>query len=434
MKTSITKYCLGIILLILLSGSKSYAQRDFTTANQHYYNYEYELAIPYYKKSLAADTLLEEVERLADCYRLTHKYKEALKHYEQALNIPYYSSSSVYYYAEMLFKLGRYEEAELQYEFYKNYEPTNIEYINTCIESCKYARVQKSLPKKIKIENVKEINTKYNESSVFIGGKNIYFSSDRKYGSNIRIDSWTGNPFYKIYSIAYLNKNDKISFQRAKPFDVNINNGYHVYMPTFNSQENKLYYTSTELESNPRKKYGLSQKEFTNRMNITNAELVGKRWQKGNGIKASEEFNYSILHPCINKADTRLYFSSDMPGGYGSFDLYYCEIDIDGNLSKPINMGPSINTSGMEVYPSFANDSLLYYSSNGKIGFGGLDIFKATIENNNIKNIENLGFPINSSFDDFSFVPMLENRKGFFCSNREGGKGNDDIYIIYDAE
>lgn len=427
-------FLVTLLLFYLLSTQLCYGQRDFIAANQHYSNYEYELAIPYYKKSLALDSTLEAIEKLADCYRLTHKYKEALKHYTLALNIPYYSATSVFYHAELLFKLGRYEEAEAQYEFYKNYEPSNLEYITTCIESCKYARVQKLVPPKYKVENVKEINTKFNESSVYLNNKNIYFSSDRKFGANVNIDSWTGNSFYKIYSIGYSIKNNKYSYQRAKSFDANVNNGYHVFMPTFNSEENKLYYTSTEVEDNPRKKYGISQKQFTNRMNIATAQLVGKRWQRLREGMLTEDYNYSVLHPCINKDNTRLYFSSDMPGGYGSYDLYYCEIQVDGSLSKPINMGPLVNTSGTEAYPSFANDSVLYYSSNGKIGFGGLDIYKVNIEYNTVKNIQHLPNPINSSFDDFSFVPIQERNAAYFCSDREGGKGNDDIYIVYTEE
>lgn len=425
------KITLGLVLVLnIISGSKSYAQREYFQANHHYKNFEYELAIPLYKEALSSDSTLESIEQLADCYRLTHQYKEALKHYAIALNIPYYTPISVFYYAEMLFQIGNYDEALNQYELYKNYEPDNITYLDIKIESCKIIPRKMNQKLDVSIENIKEINTKFSESGVFIGGKNVYFSSNKKNSSYVDIDPWTGNSYYKIYSIPYQIKNSKLVFQKPKPFHQNINTGYHSCFPTFNLTENKIYYTSTKLEENPKKNFEVKANEFINKMNITEASLVGKKWLLDSNLKTYKNFQYSVLHPCLSEDGTRLYFASDMPGGYGSYDIYYLEIDSEGKYSDAINLGDKINSSGAELYPSFANSETLYFSSTGKIGFGGLDIYKAEFKNNTILNVENIGFPINSSYDDYSFFPMHESNIALMCSDREGGKGKDDIYKI----
>lgn len=418
------------IFLNLFSISNSYAQRDQAIARNHYINFDYELAIPFYLKALVSDSSLENIEQVAECYRQTHKYKEAAKYYGIALEIPYYTPNSVFYYAEMLLQIGKYDEAQIQYEFYKNYDPPNIDYIDRRIESCKFARIATQHKLSVIIENIKEINTKFSESGIYVGQKFIYFSSDKKGSSNTMIDAWTGNSYLKIYTLPYQFKNNKITFQKAKLFTQNINAGYHVSFPSFSAAENKLYYTTTAIEKNPKKTYQIKASDFINKMNITSASLIGKRWVVDSNLKPENSFHYSILHPCINAEGTRLYFASDMPEGYGSYDLYYCEIDEKGQLSKPINLGNKINTSGMEVFPSYATNEYLYFSSKGQIGFGGLDIFKASISNNAIISVENIGYPINSSYDDFSYFPLKENNIALFCSDREGGKGKDDIYKI----
>ncbi len=427
MKNTRLKLILSVLLLHL--SFVTLAQKEYLKAKRHYDNFEYQLAIPLYKQALQNDTTLESIEQLADCFRNTHQYKEALKFYKIALDIPYYNSISVFHYAELLLKTGKYVEAEEQFLFYLNYEPSNSSYVLKQIETCKYARQMLHSPLNISIENVKEINTKFAETGVTFANNALYFSSDRKVGSMNFMDGWTGNSYYRIFTIPIKEINKNISLQRAKLFDQNINKGYHIFLPSFNSEYTKLFFTSTELEKSPSKKYQIKAKEFVNRMNIYEAELINKRWQKKEKIKAESEYHYSILHPCINATGDRLYFASDMPGGFGSYDLYYCTID-SGKLSKPINLGNEINTEGMEVYPSMANDSVIYFSSNGHKGFGGLDLFKASFFETNTKLVQNLGFPINSSYDDFSLIVLETYRIAYFCSDREGGKGKDDIYKV----
>ena len=153
--------------------------------------------------------------------------------------------------------------------------------------------------------------------------------------------------------------------------------------------------------------------------------------------------HYSVMHPTISNDGKKIFFSSNMPGGFGGLDIYYCYIEgvqtkkVDGNfkkvnkLSDPINLGNRINTEGNEVFPYIMNDDLLFYSSDGRLGLGGLDIFTAhNYLDTSLTKIDNLGKPFNSPKDDFSFFISKDIKFGFLSSNRFGGKGDDDIYCF----
>jgi len=139
--------------------------------------------------------------------------------------------------------------------------------------------------------------------------------------------------------------------------------------------------------------------------------------------------DYSVGHGCLNDDGTVMYFSSDMPGGYGGVDLYKIEKGIDGKWGEAINLGDVINTEANEMFPFYEDKSnLLFFASNGHIGLGGLDIFYSNDNNGTYSSATNVGAPMNTNSDDFSFIIDDEMKHGYFSSNREGGKGDDDIY------
>ena len=137
---------------------------------------------------------------------------------------------------------------------------------------------------------------------------------------------------------------------------------------------------------------------------------------------------YSVMHPSVSADGTRLYFSSNMPGGFGGFDIYYVNISSNGRYSKPINLGQAINTEGNEVFPFNYNDNVLFFSSDSHPGLGGLDVYMTFGLDTDDQQVINLGNPFNSSKDDFSFYIDSEFKFGYISSNRPGGKGEDDIY------
>lgn len=142
----------------------------------------------------------------------------------------------------------------------------------------------------------------------------------------------------------------------------------------------------------------------------------------------NDAVNYGVMHPYVDEASSRLYFSSDMPGGYGGFDLYYMDFDASLNFGSPVNLGAEINTSLNESHP-FRFENSFYFSSNGHKGLGGLDVFRASYQSGKISGVENMGTPFNSSRDDFAFS-ISEDGIRYISSDREGGQGLDDIYSI----
>lgn len=137
--------------------------------------------------------------------------------------------------------------------------------------------------------------------------------------------------------------------------------------------------------------------------------------------------DYSVGHPTLSSDGKIMYFSSDMPGGFGGPDIYVTRND-SGRWTRPLNLGPEVNTSGDELFPSLANDSTLYFSSTGLGGFGGLDLFISKLDNWLPIHAKNMGTPLNSEADDFAILVDSTGRNGYFSSNRTGGKGHDDIY------
>jgi len=138
---------------------------------------------------------------------------------------------------------------------------------------------------------------------------------------------------------------------------------------------------------------------------------------------------YSVGHPSYDATNKILYFASDMPGGYGKSDLYFSVLS-NGQWSKPFNLGPKINTEGNEFFPFISSDGVVYFSSDGHGGLGGLDIYFSVPELGVFNSIENMGYPVNSSRDDFGIALDSTGVKGYFSSNRIGGKGNDDLYSV----
>ena len=239
--------------------------------------------------------------------------------------------------------------------------------------------------------------------------------------------------------------------------------------PTFDIFKTQLSYPSLDVTS-PKSLSGELSNEYQEGPAIITPDKKTVYFTRSNNIEADDDYlylslysvatgmldeqdsiipfsinndHYSVMHPTISNDGNKIFFSSDIPGGYGGLDLYYCEIlgirekKINGKLKKinklsdPINLGNKINTEGNEVFPYFMNDNVLFYSSDGRIGLGGLDIFMVyNYLDSNLLKIDNIGKPFNSPKDDFSFFISKDIKFGFLSSNRPGGKGDDDIYCF----
>jgi len=265
------------------------------------------------------------------------------------------------------------------------------------------------------------INSPYSDfSPMFHNGSDIVYSSAKD--SSIlttRKYRWTNQPFLDLYISK--SKNDEGDLSPPKKFSKNINTKYHEASLAFSPDQKTIYFT--------RNNYGKRLKRGKNGINhlkIYRSRFVDDEWTKAEELPFNSE-DYSTGHPAISPDGKTLYFVSDRPGGFGDTDIYMVDIYENGAFSEPKNLGRTINTDAKEMFP-YATENALYFSSNRPMGLGGLDVYKSDGSDGQFSVGINLGMPINSNRDDFSYIVDAVGEKGYFASNRKGGKGDDDIY------
>lgn len=265
------------------------------------------------------------------------------------------------------------------------------------------------------------INTGAYEFSPSFYQNGIVYVSFHKNGP---IDPNTGKPFFELF---YAEMDNQFLPQKPQGFSLSINSQVHEGPVAFSRDDQLIYFTRNNLEGGIAKANGRG--DVT--MKIYEARRGKFDWE---GIKAlpfnSDE--YTCFHPSMSADGKRLFFSSDMPGGYGGYDLYYAEKKGE-DWAKPVNLGPDINTKGNEVFPFLHETGNLFFSTDGRGGEGGLDIFMINIAEKAWGKLYNLGTPFNSALDDLGFILNKEATRGYLSSDRPGGKGGDDIYM-FDAD
>jgi hypothetical protein len=205
-----------------------------------------------------------------------------------------------------------------------------------------------------------------------------------------------------------------------------ISTTFHEGPICFNPDETFVYYTRNNISKGKNRR---DQKGIQNlKLYSAKVDASGKWMDEVETTLNSKD--YSIGHPAISNNGKTIYFASDMPGGFGGADLYMADLNPDGSIGKPINLGKDVNTEAQEMFPWISSDGLLFFSSNGHIGLGGLDVFVMSIEKDGktFGNLTNVGKPVNSQNDDFALTFNKDGKTGYFSSNRAGGKGDDDIY------
>lgn len=209
----------------------------------------------------------------------------------------------------------------------------------------------------------------------------------------------------------------------AKLLSENVNSSYNDATLVYSKDGKHVFFSRNFL--NKKAKLDAGDNEVSNVM-IMKGDVVDDKIENITPLSFSNKA-YNCSHPFVNAEGNLLFFASDMPGGFGGSDIYVVDLYNDGNTGTPINLGPIINTAGTELFPTVKGDTL-FFSSDFHYGFGGLDIFYAKMSGKTNYSVPlNMGMPINSKEDDFGYI-QLPNRTGYFCSNREGGKGSDDIY------
>lgn len=390
-------------------------------ADDYFNNFSYVKAIEVYKELIKNDYNKDyATRRLAESYSMLGDLENAVIHYEEIVKQPNVPEEYYYNYAQALRSIGKYDESR---EWFKKFKKSGgKDNLTGNLKESNFSTSVFNAKPQYYISEV-PFNSEYSDFGAFqINGK-IYFSSTRDNSGLIkRTYSWNEQPFLDIYAI---NIGDSIATLNSKlPGDVNTK--YHEGSLTIGKEGGIMYFTRNNYVYNSRKK----DDENTINLKILKATYKNGKWTDIFDLPFNSA-KYSTGHPALNLNDSKLYFASDMPGGYGGTDIYVVDIFDNGTYSEPKNLGPVVNTIDNESFPFINNEGTLFFSSVGQPGLGGYDIF-ATIKNDKeeIIDVVNLGEPINSQRDDFSFFMNNDGLTGFFASNRKKDIGNDDIYAF----
>ena len=411
---------------LLSSTSLLFAQpeKELEKANEMYKNFSYVDAIKIYERIAQKGFVNQEMlESLGNAYYYNAEYKKALPWYEQLFQEGKYKVKPEYYYryAQTLKSVGDYTQADKMMA--KFVELTNANDTRAALfeENKDYQTVIKNNSGRFQLNNA-SVNTENSEyGTAFYGDKIVFAGATDARKAKRGVSQWTGESFYDLYEAEHFDQ----KLGSRKPFSSSINTQFNESTPVFTKDRNTMYFTRNNYVN---RKLG-SDIENTILLKI----LRATKDKNGNwGDIVEVPFNsdqYNVAHPALSPDEKYLYFASDMPGSFGNSDIFRVEILGDNQYGTPENLGNIINTAGRESFPYISKDNVLYYSSDGIPGLGGLDIFAAKFNaDGSTSKPVNIGMPGNSADDDFCFVFNSDSKIGFLTSNRPGGKGKDDIY------
>lgn len=264
------------------------------------------------------------------------------------------------------------------------------------------------------------INSKnYDYGPVFYGDQIVFTSSRSEGNQHSKIHNWTKQNFTDLF-VATIDSLENL--ENVSNFSSEINTKFNESSPTFTKDGKTMYFTRNNYHRGEKRK---SKDKITVLEKIYRAEFSNNRWTNITELPFCSD-DYRTAHPALSPDEKTLFFASDRPGSLGGSDLYKVSILSNGSFGIPENLGPSINTEGRETFPFIDAYNTLFFASDGHPGLGGLDIFESACEHNQYTKVTNIGYPINSTTDDFGYVSR--NNTGYFSSNREGGSGFDDVY------
>ena len=413
----ITVFALVSVFGLTVNAQKNYKKEaDVAFSGGKYYK-----AIEMYKKAYTKESKnevkAEILFQIAECYRGKNDGKAAAVWYNKSIKARYDNPVAIYYVANIYKSEGRYEDAIVEFNKYKSANPSDKRATDG-IKSCELAKKWKDEPTRVVVHPQPLINSEdYDFSPVFSDKKNmeIYFTSTRKGSAGEDVSDVTGMNFSDIYKTK---RDKKGKWSEPVVLEGGVNSPASEGASCLNKKKNTMYFTICGVETKGVMGCGLfwSKKQ-------------GTKWAEPEIIPITED-TFTVGHPAISVDDKVLVFASNMPGGQGGKDLWYITYNKKmKEWSKPTNLGSEVNTAGDEMFPYIRQNGELYFSSTGHKGMGGLDIFKAAITGaNQWGGVENLQSPMNSEANDFGIIFEGTKERGFFTTDREGGKGGDDIW------
>jgi peptidoglycan-associated lipoprotein len=402
----------SLLLFFSVSGQtvKSRKALDYFATGQYFASID--LLRDAYGSEPDANIKLEITFKIAECYRLTAQPEKAESWYKRVVQKKYNNPLIYLYYADALKMNSKFELAIENYNEYKKFVPNDPRGDNG-VKSCELAIKWKENPNGYKVANMKFFNSK--ESEYYPAYANadyseVYFTSSREESTGKEKHGGTGQNFSDIYT-SVQDKQGKWS--TPVPLGENINTEFEEGGASLSKDYNTIFFSRCEKV----KKETMGCKIFV-------SVRKGDEWGKAEPWEITAD-SITVSHPTLSEDELSLYFVSDMAGGMGGKDIWKVTRDNpSGDWGTPINMGGDINTPGNEMFPFIHNDGTLYFSSDYHLGMGGLDIFRATYKNNKW-DVENMRYPINSTYDDFAIAIEKDHERGFFSTSRDG---NDEIY------
>lgn len=413
-----------LFAFMLVIATQGFSQAILKKADRLMDSYAYKEAADIYNSYIEENTNInpEAYLKAANANYFTNNMRKAVSYFEKAsannssLEEPYLSR-----YIRSLRSVRDYEKAEKVYLDYLKKTGGQQAQEKFKNEVAAFQEILNSEePSRYTLINL-DVNTKYSDFVNVIYGDQVIFSSSRP-GAAKELYTWNEQPYLSQY---ISKKTDNGQLTDASLFAQQISSNFHDATIAIMPNSDVVYYTSSAIKKNRL----LLDQGNNNNFSLYKGKLIdGKITGKEQVFFDSSE--YSTGHPSISPDGKYFFFASDMPGGFGEADIYYCEIFEDGKLSTPKNAGTKINTSGNDFFPSLVNGEL-YYSSNGHLGFGGIDIYTSEFTPKVGFSVPvNLGKVVNTSDDDFAIIFNKDNNSGYLSSNREGGKGDDDIYYF----
>jgi len=418
------KKIITFLFLIVVSTAVMTAQnKDTKKADDLYNRLAYTDAAEAYQKLLKKGKGSRYVfEQLANSYYFLNDTKKSETYYKRVVKGRKVNPEAVYNYAQSLKANGKFSDYNTYMKQFAEAEPSDSRAVEFMKNPNYVPMLMEEMPR-YQAVNMKDINTEYSEFGGTMVGKDFYFSSARN--TTRKKYNWDEQPFLDMYKANDVGG----TIKNADLVEGQVNTKYHEGNMSITADGKRMYFDRNDFFKGD---YDKSE-EGINQINLYSAENIGGEWKD---IK-SAAFNsddYSTGHPALSPDGNTLYFVSDMPGGKGMSDIYMVAVNKDGSLGTPKRLGDHINTEGKEVFPSVDANGTLYFSSDGHMGIGLLDVFMSSADGSGFGTPENMGQGVNSGEDDFAFNFNPATKTGFVSSNRKGGKGKDDIYMIKELE
>ncbi|MGB0185760.1 MAG: OmpA family protein [Flavobacteriaceae bacterium] len=411
----------SIFIIILITGLFANAQSKATKkADKLFSKFAFVEAAKAYEELIAKGNADAYVYgQLAEAYYNVFNTVEAEKWYAKTLKTSE-APETIYKYAQMLKANGKYEESNTQMAKFASMRPADHRAI-AFVENPNYLPKILEKGKKFNVQDA-GINSAYSDFGGTLQGGQLYIATARnEIGKSY---GWNEEPFLDIYVAS---KNNDGSFQTPTPVET-VNTKYHEGVVSFSPDGNTMYFSRESFYDKIFERDSLSRNKFSV-LNLYKSTKELGSWSEGEALSLNSE-NYSVKNPAVSPDGKTLFFASDMAGGMGQFDIYSAPINDDGTVGEPTNLGQKLNTEGQEMFPFVSADNTLYFSSDGHLGLGGMDVFFAKLVDGKVGPIRNVGIPVNGNADDFAFSIDDESGEGFVSSNREGGAGSDDVYAV----